>query len=226
MNQDTPFVITISRQLGSGGAYIGQQVAKRLGIFYADREIISEAAKKLSVREDELETRDERALLWRSFIESYASASDNYLPTQIVVPIDRELFEAEAGIIERIASERSAVIIGRCGHFVLREHPKHISVFLFADEVFRCRRIMQLYDLSEEEALKIIRKSDKERGRYNRIYTGKKWSDSTQYNLLMNTGKIGLDQAVEVILKYAENIGTFMEGNLSGQEDFENKSDF
>lgn len=207
MEQNPLFVITISRQLGSGGAYIGLQLAKNLNIFYADREIISEASRKLRVAEKELETRDEKALFWRSLFESYVENTENYLPTQIVAPIDRELYEAETEIIEHIATERSAVIIGRCGHYILRKHPNNVSIFLHADIDFRKSRVQAQYNVSEEEAMKMILLNDKERARYNHKYTGKEWTDAIQYNLSVDTGKIGVDKTVVLIMKYLEEKG-------------------
>jgi cytidylate kinase len=204
MEKNSPLVITISRQLGSGGAYVGQQLAEKLGIFYADREIISRAAKKLSVIEEDLEFREEKALFWRSFIESYASNSDNYLPTQIIVPIDRELFETESEIIEHIANEGSAIIIGRCASYILRDHPNRVSVYLHANMDFRKNRIQELYKISEEAAEKRIIQNDKERSRYNHKYTGKEWTDVRQYDMTIDTSKIGVDNAVELIIKFLE----------------------
>ena len=144
MKKTSPFVITISRQLGSGGAYIGQQLAKNLNIFYADREIIGQAAKQLSVLNEDLESRDEKILsFWQSFIRSFAIAPDVYVPPQIIAPTDRGLFKTESEIIARIAKERSAVIIGRCGSYILREHPNHVSIFLHGDITFRKGRIQK-----------------------------------------------------------------------------------
>lgn len=204
MENKSLFVITISRQLGSGGAYIGQQLAKNLNIFYADREIISEASRKLRVIERELETRDEKALFWRSLYESYVENTENYLPTEIVAPIDRELYEAETEIIQHMASERSAVIIGRCGNYVLRKHPNHVSIFLHAGIDFRKSRVQVYFNVSEEEAMKMITLSDKERTRYNHKYTGRDWIDVKQYNLSFDTGKIGVDKTVDLIMRYLE----------------------
>jgi cytidylate kinase len=207
MKKPSHLIITISRQLGSGGAYVGMQLAKNLGIFYADREIISEAAKKLRIMETELESRDEKALFWRSLIESYATNTDNYLPTQIIAPIDRELYEAETEIIEGIAKERSAVIIGRCGNHILYEYPNHISFYFYADKGFRSSRIQKLYHVTEEKALSMIARNDKERGRYNRKNTGTDWNDLRQYDLSVNTGKIGLDKTVALIMAYLKERG-------------------
>ena len=202
MKLNSPFVITISRQLGSGGSYIGQQLSKKLNLFYADRDIICQAAKKLSVLEEELDSRDEKiSSFWESYLQSYSFAfPDVYLPPQIIVPTDFELFNVEAEIIRRIANERSSVIIGRCSSHVLREHPNHFSIFLHADLRFREERIQKLYNLSQQAADKMIAQSDKERSRYHLSLTEKEWTDATQYNLCFDTGKMDLDECVAFIL--------------------------
>jgi CMP/dCMP kinase len=207
MKETSPFVITISRQLGSGGAYIGQQLAKSLNVFYADHEIISQAAKQLSVLQEDLESRDEKILsFWKSFIRSYAVAPDTYVPPRFIPPTDRELFKTESAIITRIAGERSAVIIGRCGSHILREHPNHVSIFLHSDITFRIGRVLKLCAVSEEVAGKRIVQSDKERALYHRTFTGKEWADARRYDISMDTSKTGLDKSAALILKYLEFI--------------------
>jgi cytidylate kinase len=206
MNENSQIVITISRQLGSGGAYIGQQLAKKLNISYLDREIIRLAAKKLSVLEDELEPRDERILsFWQSFLQLGGyNGPEVYIPPHIFAPTDRELFEAEADIIKRTVNNRSAVIIGRCGSHILRARPNHISIFLHADIEFRKGRIEKLYNISQEASSKMIAKSDSERSRYHYLLTGKEWTDARQYDLSIDTSKIGVDNGVQLILQYLE----------------------
>lgn len=207
MKKTSPFVITISRQLGSGGAYVGQQLANNLNFFYADREIIRQAAKQLSVLEEALESRNEKIIsFWQSFLHLCTFISDTYRPPQFIAPTDRELFKAEAEIIEHIAKERSAVIIGRCGSHILCEHPNHVSIFLHGDITFRKGRIQKLYNVSEEVAGKMIVQNDKERAYYNYTFTGKEWTDARQYDISIDTSKIGLDESVELILKYLELI--------------------
>jgi CMP/dCMP kinase len=206
VKEKSQIVITISRQLGSGGAYIGQQLAKKLNIYYMDREIIRLAAEKLSVLEDELEPRDERIQsFWQSaFQYSGYSGPDVYIPPRFFVPTDRELFKAEAEVIKHVAKDRSAVIIGRCGSHVLRACPHHISIFLHADNEFRKKRIEKLYNISQEEASKMIAKSDSERSRYHHRLTGKEWTDARQYDLSIDTNKLGVDNCVQHIFQYFE----------------------
>jgi cytidylate kinase len=206
VKENSQIVITISRQLGSGGAYIGQQLAKKLNIFYLDREIIRQAAKKLSVLEAELEPRDERTLpFWQSIFQLTGySGPDVYIPPPIFVPSDREFFKAETEVIKQIASDRSAVIIGRCGSHILRAYPNHTSMFLHADIDFRKKRIEKLYNISQEDSSRMIAKSDSERSRYHHMLTGKEWTDARQYDLSIDTGKIGVDNGVQLILQYLE----------------------
>ncbi|MDP4289968.1 MAG: cytidylate kinase-like family protein [Bacteroidota bacterium] len=204
MEQKTQHLISISRQLGSGGAYVGQQLAKRLNIVYIDREIICKAAQKFSVLEEDLESRDEKVLsYWQSFIQISALSPDVYVPPQKrIIPTDFELFKAETEIIRHFAKEHSSVIIGRCGFHILRDYPNHVSIFLHGDVASRSKRIQNLYNITEKEADKMIAQSDKDRAFYINTFTGKEWTDAREYDLSIDTGKIDVDKSVELILNY------------------------
>lgn len=207
MNQSMPFVITISRQLGSGGAYIGQQLAKRLNINFVDREIISEAAQQLSIMEEEVDEQDEKIQsFWKSFLHFNPLPSNETLIPKMIMPTAGELFKVESEIIERIAKENSAVIIGRCGYYVLRNHPNCVKVFLHADVDFRSQRIQHLYNMTEQKAREIIARNDKERAHYISLFTENKWTDIRQFDLSIDTGKTGVDESVELILGYLKLI--------------------
>lgn len=208
MQKQAPLVITISRQLGSGGAYIGQQLAKGLDIGYWDREIISQAARQLSVLEEDLEARDEKIpSFWQNFLQLGGFSSfDLYIPPQIYMLNDWNLYKVEAEIIKRIGCEQSAIIIGRCGSYVLRDHPNHVSIFLHASREFRRERLHYLYQVSLEEAGKMIAQSDKDRARYHQAITSKEWNDARQYDLAIDTGQLGVDNAVLLIRKYLESV--------------------
>lgn len=207
MKNTSPLAITISRQLGCGGAYVGQQLAKKLNVFYADREIISQAAKQFSVLEEDLTSRDEKKLsFWQSFLRAYAVAPDAYVEPRILPPSDHELFKTESEIISRIAKERSAVIIGRCGSYILRDHPNHISIFLHGNRTYRKSQIQKRYAVSEEAARKMIAQSDKERALYHRTVTGHEWVDARRYDISIDTSKIDFAKSTELIMKYLELI--------------------
>jgi len=203
MIRTTPLAITINRQLGSGGSYIGQQIAKKMGILYADREIISEAATQLSVLETDIESRDEKILsFWHSFWQFSAFAPTVYEPPKTLLPTNRELFDVESEIIKRIASEQSVVIIGRCGFHILKDHPNRLSIYLYGDIGFRVARVAELYSIPEKEAEKMVIQTDKERANYCKYFTDKKWTDARNYDLSIDTSKAGIEQSVELILSY------------------------
>ena len=207
MKKTKPFLVTISRELGSGGAYVGQILARKMNIPYVNREIISEAAQKLSVLEKDLVSRDEKILtFWQSFLQISPLTQDTFIPPKMMVPGDHELFEVEAEIIERIAQKGPAVIIGRCGFDVLRNYPNHISIFLHGDCASRKNRILKLYDLSEEAAEKLIAQKDRERALYCKTITGKEWADARNYNMCIDTSKMDLDKAVELIWDYMKSM--------------------
>jgi cytidylate kinase len=207
MDRSKPYVITISRQIGSGGAYIGQQLAKKLNIYYADREILTKAAHKLAVLDKDLEERDEKLQsFWESFFQLNSYATDAYLNPILIKPSSYELFHTESEIIKHIANEQSAVIIGRVGFHTLREHTNRVSVFLHADIAFRSKRIQELNQISEKVALGMIEKVDKERAQFVEEFTGKKWADARQFDLCINTGKIGLDRSADLIIHYLESM--------------------
>jgi cytidylate kinase len=210
MEKTTKFSITISRQLGSGGAYIGQQLAKQLDIFYADREIIDRVARQYAILEEDVASNDEKIIsFWQSFLQFNTISTDMYVPPKLQAPTDKELFQAEAEIIEHIVHERSAVIIGRCGSYILRDTPNNIKIFLYGDIPFRIKRVQSLYQVSEDAAESMIEQSDKDRARYCRIVTNKEWdwNDSRNYDLAVDTSKLGVDKSIEFILDYLKLVG-------------------
>jgi cytidylate kinase len=202
MKEPLPFVITISRQMGSGGAYLGKRLASRLNVLYLDREIVSQAAKELKTPVESLESRDEKLTpLWRSLLESYAYITPTpYVPPPLHMPTDRELYSTESNIITRIAQQHSAVIVGRGGYYVLRQHPRCLSILLHADITFRQKRVQELYHVSAEEALKLIKSVDKKREHYLRALTGQNCMDARHYHLSIDTSLVGIEAAEEIIL--------------------------
>jgi cytidylate kinase len=200
MKEPSHTIITISRQIGSGGAYIGQKLAKQLNIGYVDREIIAQVAKEFSLLEEDLESIDEKTpSFWQSIFQSTICSPDVYLPPQLFVPSEEAIFKVETKIIQGIAQEKPAIIIGRCGSHILREYPNHLSIFLHADGDFRQKRIQELYHTSKKEAAIMMEQSDGERARYHQLLIGTPWSDALQYDLCLNTSKIGIDNTIALI---------------------------
>lgn len=207
MTSILPCSITISRQMGSGGSYIGHKLAHEFSLFYADREVIFQAAKQLSLLTSDIESRDEKlASFWDSFFYTFSTLPNVFIPPRTTFITDSQLFEVQAQAVRRIAQEYSSVFIGRCAGNILRENPCNVNIFLHADLSFRTKRISELLGVSPDEAHDIILQSDDDRARYHLTFTGKAWSDASQYDFTLDTGKVGLDGSYALILNYFQTL--------------------
>ncbi len=195
-------VITISHQLGSGGGYLGQKLAERLGIPFIDREILKKVSDQLHMAEGALAHREERLTSFWQSLTRIAAFTDpaECLSVDSYEPSDKELFQLESQMMGRIAKESGAVFLGRCGWHILRGHPGHFSVLVLAERPERVKRVRQLFCLSAEEAGKLIDANDRERAAYIRAFTRHDWLDPRLYDLCLNTSKVGLDRAVDLVL--------------------------
>lgn len=200
-NED--LAITISHLIGSGGAYVGEKLADRLGIPFLDREIIQSVAQQLNILESEVERREERlTTFWDNFNRSMIGLSPIIIAEfPQLAPSDSELFKTECETIQKIASKSSAIFLGRCGWDILKNHPNHVSILLIANHSDRVKRLCTLYELTEQDARKLIKTNDQERDAYNKKFTQKNWVDARYYDLCVNTSSTGWDGAVEIAEK-------------------------
>ena len=181
-----PLVITIARTHGSGGHDIGYMVAQRLGINFYDKEIISETAKKLGLEKEKVQQWDQE-----TSIRSLGR--------------DEAVFSAQSQII-RDAAKESCVIIGRCADYVLRGRPYCLNIFIRSDEDYAVTFIRNKDNLAEDQAREVIRLKNKARERHYAHYTGEKWQDPAHYDLVINTAKIGIESAADIICNAVNNI--------------------
>ncbi len=203
---DCLYVITISHQVGSGGAVLGQKLSERLGIPFVDREILKRVSEQLHLAEAEVEHRQERLT---SFWGSFARTLELFDPAKSLsadryIPSDKELFQLESEYISRIAEKSPAIFLGRCGGYILRNHPRHLSVLVHAGFAARVKRLRELYQISEGEAKKLIETNDRERSAYIHTFTRQDCLNPQLYDLCVNTTTIGLDRTVELVLKALE----------------------
>ena len=201
-NKDN-YVITIGRQLGSGGSILGQSVAKQFGFLYLDRDVLKKAAEELGISEDEVEMMDEDHF---SVINSMFQISDvytmPYMSDAWSMPTSARLFEIESQIIRQAVKRQPCVVIGRCGSHLFCEYKKHISIFLYADEEYRLEILENELSFPHEKSKKMIEKEDLNRAIYYSTYTGKKWLDPTNYDLCIDTGKMNADQLQHLVFEY------------------------
>ena len=198
-------VITIGRQFGSGGRYVGRLLAEKLGVPFYDKELLSEAAKTSGICEEILEEHDEkptRSLLFSlvTGVQSHMSSGAFYMD----MPLNHKIFLAQFDAIRRIAEEGPCVIVGRCADYVLRENPDAVSVFVKADMASKVDRAVKYYGIEADKAEDRIRKADKQRASYYDYYATATWGDVDNYDLVVDTGVLGVEGAVELIAKFLE----------------------
>ncbi len=193
-------IITITRSYGSGGRQVAMAIAKRLGIHYYDRELMNMASMKHGVNVSLLKNVDEKADKKRfgrySESEVASPSSRSYLSNDNLFNMTRDI------ICEIAEKDESAVILGRCAHHILRDHEDVVRVIIYADHETMVKNAVYYEKISEEEAERRIAKINKERGAYNRYYTGNDWFDVSQYDICLNTSKLTIDQCTEVIEDY------------------------
>ena len=179
-------VITISREYGSGGRFVGRLVAEKLGLPFYDKELISLSAKESGLSEEYVKMTDEK--------KKSASYSNNN---------DDRLFIAEQKIIEKLAKS-SCVIVGRCADYILKDNKDAIKIFLYSDSKSKEKRAIKYYGLNSKTALRKIDKINKERAKHYKFYTKREWKDFRNYDLSFNVDKYGVEKTAENIINIIE----------------------
>ena len=213
MKQNEKFVITINRELGSGGRSIGEKLAKSLGVPFYDKALIQQLKEKYGLSTEEIERlKGQQHNWWADFKRSLklmpSYAAPQYISGKTAMPdflITDDIFQAETEILKGIADDGSCVIAGRSGFHIFRDHPNHLSILIQASMDYRVSRLMKKQSISAEEARKIIDEVDEGRENYVKKYTGSSRYDTRNYQLVINVDGHTEDEIVEMILMY---IGT------------------
>jgi cytidylate kinase len=194
-------VICFGRQLGSGGREIAEKLAKKLDLPLYDKEILALAAKNTGLGRELFENADEKASpnIFVGFARSYPIVNESLIVQESPLS-NNALFKFQCEVITQIASKGSAVFVGRCADFILRDHPGLFSVFICGDNKDRIERLCRLRGISIEEAIKTIKKIDKQRSTYYKYYTDKTWGEASSYNVCINSSVLGIDGTVDAIL--------------------------
>ncbi len=213
MNTQQPFIITISRELGSGGHTVGQLLAERLGVRFSDKELIKALREEFHLTTDAIERlkgekKDWLTSLLRKIVampkaENVVEWDDKFVHEYRPDLSSDEIFEAEKQILRGIAEEGSCVIAGRSGFFVLKDFPNKVDIFITAPREKRIERVMAKQHLSEQEAAAAIDRVDEGRENYIKRYAGTSRYDVRNYDLVINMDNVPDENAaVELIVKY------------------------
>ena len=196
-------VITIGRQLGSGGSAMGKAIAEHFGFEYIDKEILVKAAAILDADEENLELVDENVSALTAMARS-AAFEMPYIAKEWYIPTSDQLFKTQTEIMRESVEKWPCVIIGRCASYLFRHYEKHTSIFLQADMDSRIKRLEKTLDkkLSEKKAVHDIEKQDRERAQYYNTFTGKKWLDLRQYDLVLDTSPFSDEEIKDILFHY------------------------
>ena len=198
-------VVTIDRQYGSGGRTIGKMLAEEMGIKYYDREILKLASEDSGINETLFNQVDEKLKttpLFRIMRKNYKG--ELIKPESGDFLSDQNLFNYQAKVIKDLAEEESCVIIGRCAGYVLRNYPNVVRVFVHAPHEYCVKMAIERGSQTTRGVEKFIEKTDKYRADYNKYYTGQDWTDSRNYDLCLNSERLGFDGCVKAIRSYID----------------------
>ena len=192
-------IITIERQYGSGGSNIGRLTAEKLGINCCNRQILEMTAQRCGIAPEYLESAEENVPT--SFLYSLLLSANPARTMEENLPLSDKVFLMESRIINEIAdNEKSFVLVGRCGSYILEEKGC-FSVYIYADPEYRIKRAIEQYDINENKAESVMKKADKRRETFYNVNTGRVWQDKDQYALCLNSAQLGDELCAELIVK-------------------------
>ena len=188
-------IITISREFGSGGRFIGEEVAKKLGIAYYDKNIINEIAEKSGLSPEYIQENAE--LSPKKGLFAYAFAGRDVTGKSV----EDLVYEAQRKVILELAEKESCVIIGRNADYILKDRDDVLNVFIHGDTPEKIQRITRLYNVEEQKAVKMMADIDKRRMANYNFYTNQKWGKADNYTLCLNSSRLGYDRCEKIIME-------------------------
>ena len=211
MKLDEQFVITISREVGSGGRTIGRALAEKLGVRFCDKNLINSLVEKFDLSAKNIEMIKGQKKNWLADIlqritpvphaGALGSTGQEFAPAVT----NDELFRAESEILKEIAAQESCVIAGRSGFFILKDCPNKLDILIRSSLSNRISRIVEKQNVSRDEAERIVERVDAQRENFVRRYTDTSRYDARNYDLVLNVDGLTGDEAVDIILKYIED---------------------
>ena len=191
----TKRIITISREFGSGGRFIGEEVAKKLGIAYYDKNIINEIAEKSGLSPEYIQENAE--LSPKKGLFAYALAGRDITGKSV----EDMVYEAQRQVILELADKEPCVIIGRNADYILKDRDDVLNVFIHGDAPEKTQRIRQIYHVSEKDAVKMMADTDKRRMANYNFYTNQKWGKASNYTLCLNSSQLGYDRCAYFMIR-------------------------
>ena len=188
-------IITISREFGSGGRFIGEEVARKLGIAYYDKNIISQIAEKSGLSPEYIQENTE--LSPKKGLFAYALAGRDITGKSV----EDMVYEAQRKVILDLAKKEPCVIIGRNADYILKDRDDVLNVFIHGDMPEKIQRITDLYNVEKQKAVKMMEDTDKRRKTNYNFYTDQNWGKASNYTLCLNSSQLGYDRCEKIIME-------------------------
>jgi len=206
MEEQSKYVITIGREIGSGGKAIGDLMAKELGIPIYDRSLIQMAAEESGISPKVFKKVDEvpHRGIFSNFLRTLSSPFASYGNLYSNSMSQESLFKFQSDVIREKAESENCIIVGRCSEYILRDHPRHLSIFIRADYNERVHFLMNNNDISAETAKDLIEETDAVRSDYHNFYSESNWGDSRSYDICINSSILGIKGTADYLLTLAK----------------------
>jgi len=206
MNTDNKFVITINRELGSGGRTVGRKLAEKLGVAFYDKALIKALQERYNLTVEQIEKlKGQEQGWWAEFKRKMTFSDAEYNLNQTGIETE-DVFRAETEILRAIAKEESCVLAGRTGFYIFREHPNHLSIFIQASMLSRVERVAREQNMTKEQARLTIDRIDRMRENYVSEFAHSSRYDTRNYQLVLSMDELTEDAAVEVIMNYIRSM--------------------
>ena len=202
MNISDKYIITINRELGSGGRTVGRKLAEKLGVEYFDKAVIKALEERYNLSAEQIEhLKGQETGWWEQFKRKMTFSDSEYELNQTNIETE-DVFRAETQILQALAKNQSCVIAGRTAFYMFREHTNHLSILIQASMLSRMARVAREQNMTKEQARLVIDKVDKMRENYVREFTGTSRYDTRNYQLVLSMDELTEDAAVDLILAY------------------------
>ena len=203
---DKKIIITISREFGSGGRFIGENVAKKLGVAFYDKAIIEMASDKTGFSQDYIKENEQKLTSHSLFNFAISGSYAGNMVFGNGESLQDTMFFAQSNVIKEVASKHSCVIVGRCADYVLEKFDNCINIFIHSDMQSKINRAVNEYKLDSASVEKILKDRDKLRAKHYNYYTGRVWGDARNYHACFNSDYIGLEKVEDIIVDMAKSI--------------------
>lgn len=190
-------IVTISREFGSGGRYLGEEIAHRLGVPFYDKEIIAKVAEETGLSRQYIEEKGEYSPVKNIFAYAFVGRD------RTGASLDDYMYSIQRKVILEVAESGPCVIVGRCADYILRDRTDCLNTFICGNIENKVKRTTELYSISEADARKLIKETDKKRSIHYKYYTDLEWGNAKNYTLSLNSSDIGYDKCMDIICDLA-----------------------